>query len=60
MNEYMQKSLCHCSESDAAFWIRQRLSYKESWRAAGSTERLYEEKSYKYRAISSLLRFGTQ
>lgn len=38
----------------------QRLSCKESWRAAGSTERLYEERPYKYRAISSALRFGTQ
>lgn len=27
---------------------------------AGSTERLYEERPYKYRAISSALRFGTQ
>ena len=28
--------------------------------ARGSTERLHEERPYKYRAISSLLRFGTQ
>ena len=60
MNEYMQKPLRHGSESDAACRIRQRLSYKESWRAAGSTERLYEDEIYKYLAISSLLCFGTQ
>ena len=28
--------------------------------ARGSTERLYEDEIYKYLAISSLLRFGTQ
>lgn len=60
MNEYMQKPLCYGSEPGAACRIRQRLSCKESWRAAGSTESLYEERTYKYRAISSALRFGTQ
>lgn len=60
MNEYMQKPLCHGSEPGAACRIRQRLSYKESWRAAGSTERLCEDEIYKYLAISSLLCFGTQ
>ena len=60
MNEYMQKPLCHGSEPGAACRIRQRLSYKESWRAAGSTGRLYEDEIYKYLAISSLLCFGTQ